>query len=195
MHASLSAIGRVDGGGRGVVAALLEAIGDGNLVVAAGTDQNSLTSRAHLARIAGLTDAEAASFRQRMPAFDPRTTPSTSGAISEAVRTTPGAVRSAHPQSSFAALGPQAAELMADHPLECHLGRDSPLGKLYKRDTAILLVGVGYRACSALHLAEYLYVARPPMRTYWCVIFAGGRRSWRAYRDVVLDDRQFDAIR
>jgi aminoglycoside 3-N-acetyltransferase len=196
VHASLRSIGYVDGGAPTVVAALRDAVGDsGNIVVPASTEANSLTSRAHRARIARLSAAEAKNYRDAMPAFDPASTPGGAGAIAEAVRTAKGAFRSEHPQSSFAAIGPLAWDLMANHSLDCHLGEDSPLGHLYKLDrTFVLLLGVGYKACTALHLAEYRYTANPPRRTYACVVATDGRRHWAAYRDVVLDDHQFGVI-
>ncbi len=196
VHASLRSIGRVEGGAPAVVAALREAVGAaGNIVVPASTESNSLTSRAHRARIASMTPAQAAEYREAMPAFDPATTPGGAGAVAEEVRTTAGAFRSDHPQSSFAAIGPQARYLMADHRLDCHLGEDSPLGKLYKLDEAfVLLLGVGYAACTAMHLAEYRYTPDPPTCTYACVTTAGGKRHWVSYRDVVLDDRRFPEI-
>ena len=95
-----------------------------------------------------------------MLAFDPEATPTSAGAVAEALRTTPGAERSDHPQSSFAAVGHDARELMAGHRLNCHLGEDSPLAKLYERDASILLLGVEYLSCTAFHLAEYRYTKR-----------------------------------
>ena len=73
-------------------------------------------------------------------------------------------MRSAHPQTSFAALGPKARELMNDHAVDCHLGECSPLGRLYEEGAWILLLGVGYATCSAFHLAEYRYTPNPPTR-------------------------------
>ena len=88
------------------------------------TEENSNFSRAHRDLIAGMKSAELRAYRKDMPPFDKDTTPSGMGAIAETLRTTPGAVRSAHPQSSFAAIGPEAENLMADHQLDCHLGED-----------------------------------------------------------------------
>jgi aminoglycoside 3-N-acetyltransferase len=106
VHASLRSIGWVKGGATTVVGALREAVGDdGNIVVPASTEANSMTSRAHRKRIASMTADEVRKYKLEMPAFDRDTTPSGGGAISEAVRKSKGAVRSAHPQSSFAAVG------------------------------------------------------------------------------------------
>jgi aminoglycoside 3-N-acetyltransferase len=206
VHASLRSLGWVPGGAAAVVSALREAVGpDGHVVVPTGTEENSRTSRVHQAHIAMLTPDEVEEYYLAMPAFDKDATPSGMGAISEALRTADGAARSAHPQSSFAAIGPEADLLMADHPLECHLGPDSPLGKLAKMDAQVLMAGVGYWAFTGFHLAEYLYTPRPPKRTYACVVApttgttgttvtgAGGGR-WEEYEDVVLDDQKFEDI-
>ena len=83
---------------------------------------------------------------------------------------------------------------MADHQLESHLGERSPLAKLYDRDAQVLMLGVGYGYCTAMHLAEYRYTARPPRQTYTCVVTTDGRRGWIGYHDVVLDDNDFEEI-
>jgi len=195
VHASLSHIGHVRGGAETVIDALLEVLGpDGTLVTGAGTPENSTTSRAFRMRTAGFTPDELERFCAKMPAFDRASTPTSVGAIAEALRNTPGAHRSAHPQSSFAAVGREAKELMAGHRVSCHLGEDSPLAKLYKRDAQILMLGVDYRSCSAFHLAEYRYRAHPPKRVYSCVVKKRGKPRWSYYRDVVLDDGDFEII-
>jgi aminoglycoside 3-N-acetyltransferase len=196
VHASLHSIGWVVGGAAAVVAALGEALGPGGtLVVPASTADNSDSSRDHLTRIAGLTPGQVKAYRTAMPPFDRARTPAQGvGRIAEEVRTSPGAIRSAHPQTSFAALGPLARFLMKRHQMDCHLGEDSPLGKLYGVGAWVLMLGVGYQACTALHLAEYRYTPCPPKRTYRCVVSYRGHRQWRSYQDVVLDDSDFAAI-
>jgi aminoglycoside 3-N-acetyltransferase len=196
VNASMSSIGRVAGGAPAVVAALRGVLGStGTLVVPTGTADNSDTSRAHLDRIKGMTASQVARYRASMPPFDPDTTPSTgAGRIAEEVRTLPGAVRSAHPQTSFAAIGPMASRLMDGHALDCHLGEASPLGRLYEADAWILLLGVGYEACTALHLGEYRYRHDPPRRTYRCVITRDGHAAWWEYMDVDLDDRDLGPL-
>jgi aminoglycoside 3-N-acetyltransferase len=192
VHASVGSIGLADGGASTVVSALHAAVGGtGNVVTPTMTMENSLTSRAHQNLIADMTEERVEEFKRGMPAFDKDATPSTSGALGEALRSVAGAVRSAHPQSSFAAIGPDAEDLMADHEPDCHLGEFSPLAKLYKMAASVLLVGVGYEACSAFHLAEYRYVKFPPREKYSCVVLENGERKWFVYEDVVLDDRDF----
>ncbi|MCT9934233.1 AAC(3) family N-acetyltransferase [Planotetraspora sp. A-T 1434] len=193
LHASLSAIGGVRGGAATVVTALRDVLGpDGTLVVPVHTADNSETSPEHLRAIRGMTEAEVALFRRRMPAFDPLRTPSTGmGRIAEHVRTTDGAVRSAHPQTSFAAVGPRAAALMADHAPDCHLGEKSPLARLYKVQARVLLLGVGYDRCTAFHLGEYRCPKTPPRRFYRCVVNFGHGPQWWEYEDVDLTDHDF----
>ena len=109
VHASLKSLGWVAGGAPAVVSALRTAVGpDGHVVVPTGTEENSNTSRVHRAKIAMMTPEQVERHEQGMPAFEKDGTPSGMGAISEALRTATGALRSDHPQSSFAAIGPRA---------------------------------------------------------------------------------------
>jgi aminoglycoside 3-N-acetyltransferase len=189
-------IGPVDGGAATVLGALQAAAGPGaTLVAPAGTSANSLSSTAFREQTAGRDGAELAKFVAAMPGFDPATTPSSGmGAFAEYLRVTPGAVRSAHPQSSFAALGPGAANCAARHKMNCHLGQDSPLGWLYRADAAVLLLGVSYASCTAFHLAEYLLPVEPRRRQYRCFTLADGSRREHAFCDIDLDDSDFEAL-
>ncbi|MFG3497775.1 aminoglycoside N(3)-acetyltransferase [Streptomyces sp. NPDC047928] len=195
VHASLRALGPVAGGGRTVVRALLRALGpDGTLVVPTFTAHNSDTSPAYRERVRGLGDAEVAAVRASMEPYDPLTMASTGvGILPELVRTAPGALRSAHPQTSFAALGAHAEKVVGDHRPDCHLGEDSPLARLYDLRARILLLGTGFDTCTAFHLGEYR-VRRPPRRAYRCVVREGGVRRWWEYEDVDLTDGDFGAL-
>ncbi|MFC9244618.1 aminoglycoside N(3)-acetyltransferase [Streptomyces sp. NPDC057136] len=195
VHASMRSVGAVDGGARTLVGALRRALGpDGTLVVPSITPENSDTSPAYRRSVHGLGEEGREAVRAAMPPFDRATTPAPSvGRLAEAVRLTPGAERSGHPQTSFAALGPAADALTARHRPDCHYGEDSPLAALYESDARILLLGTGFDTCTAFHLAEYR-VARPPLRRYRCVVTAEGRRRWWEYEDVDLDDSDFAAL-
>lgn len=208
VHASLRGTGLRAEELRG---ALLAAVGPGGTLAApAFTPQNSKTSTAHLARIAGLSEEGVRAFRAAMPAFDPEHTPSHGmGVLAEAVRTAPGAARSGHPQTSFAAVGAGARELCAGHPLTSHLGEESPLGKMFWEGWKVLMINVGFSVCTAFHLAEYR-IPKPPLRMYECVVkvnlpgSSGGqpchgkeapkREGWTAYEDIALDDSDFAEI-
>ncbi|MFF2143092.1 aminoglycoside N(3)-acetyltransferase [Kitasatospora sp. NPDC058190] len=189
VQASLRALGPVEGGAGGVVDALLEVLGEeGTLVAYTATPENSSTSRIYQAAVAGLSPAEVDAYRARMPRFDPTTTPAspTMGALSEAVRSRPGALRSAHPQTSWAAVGPLAGEITGHHPLTSHLGPDSPLGRLYDLDARVLMLGVEMARFTPFHLADL----RQPgvrVREYRCVAPDG----WISFEAPDLDDLHF----
>lgn len=189
VHSSLSSLGWVCGGATAMVQALLDALGpDGTLVAPAHTADNRDPSRWH-------HDPVPARWwpviRANLPGFDPALTPSTGvGAVAERVRTWPGAVRSAHPQTSFAALGPAGPDLVRGHELESQLGEASPLARLERDGAAVLLLGVGFDRCTAFHLAEYRLPAPRPRRNSCAVMTPAGRR-WITYTGIVLDDSDF----
>lgn len=192
VHASMRSAG---GSARSMADALRRALGpEGTLVVPAFTPENSDTSRSYLDRVRGLSDRARAEVRATMPAFDPAVSPAPAmGVFAETVRQSPGALRSAHPQTSFAALGPAAAKLLGGHRQDCHLGEDSPLARLYDADAQVLLLGTGFDSCTAFHLGEYRR-PEPPRRPYRCVVAREGRRDWWGYEDIALDDSDFAAM-
>jgi aminoglycoside 3-N-acetyltransferase len=196
LHSSVSSIGLVVGGARTVVAALRDRLGSyGTLVVPTGTSANSDTSPHYRAAVTGMTGREVTQHRAAMPAYDPETTPSNEmGRIAEHVRRLPGAMRSAHPHTSFAALGPQAKFLTDGHARECLLGERSPLARLHDAEALVLLLGVGYDRCTAFHLAEYRYTSAPPRRTYRAVVDDGRGREWCEFEDVDLDAGDFASL-
>jgi aminoglycoside 3-N-acetyltransferase len=191
VHSSLRAVGRVCGGAMAVVQALLDVLGpEGTLVVPAMTAGNRDPSTWD----PPVPESRWRVIRDTLPGYDPATTPSEGvGVVAEQVRTWPGAARSGHPQSSFAAVGAHAATLMADHRLDCHLGEASPLAKLAAGGARVLLLGVGYHRVTAFHLAEYRQ-PDPPYREYACAVATPDGRRWLAYRDVGLDDSDFGRL-
>jgi aminoglycoside 3-N-acetyltransferase len=132
VHTSLRAVGWVEGGARTVIDALRAAVGpEGTLVMPSMTDG-------------------------RGP-FDPRTTPTDEmGIVAETFWRLPGVLRSTHPNSAFAAEGPLAKEIVATHPLADPEGIDSPIGRVYRHDGWILLLGVGHDANTTIHVGESL---------------------------------------
>ncbi|MEU2666723.1 AAC(3) family N-acetyltransferase [Micromonospora sp. AMSO12t] len=197
VHCALSRVGRVAGGPATLLAALRDVLGGaGTVVVPAQTAGNSTTSRAFRAATAGSGPAGVAAAEAAIVPFDPERSPAEGmGVFAEHVRRQPGACRSHHPQTSFAALGPDAARLTAVHDLDCHLGERSPLGALHAADAVVLLLGVDWSVCTAFHLAEYR-LRRPPVdRAYRCYVRdAAGRRVRHDFQALDLHDTDFPLI-
>ncbi|MFH1566409.1 MAG: AAC(3) family N-acetyltransferase, partial [Gemmatimonadota bacterium] len=161
VHSSLSSFGHVDGGAEAVVAAFLEVLGPEGTLAAPifrrffweGPDQ----------------------------VWDRDASPSLMGRISEAVRTWPGARRSAHAPHPIAAVGRLAADLTGRRN-RSDFAFDSPFARLIELEARIVLVGVGYQVCTLMHLLEER--CEIPYR-HWVelegTVVEDGRAARRAY--------------
>lgn len=203
VHSSLSALGWVCGGAPAVVSALITALNAdgadpnaprGTLMMPTHTASNTEPSRwRHPAAPQAWWDV----IRQNMPAFDPLRTPTLGmGAIPENFRRWPDVLRSAHPVGSFAALGPHATWLLAEHHgPDAMFGKNSPIERLYELDGHVLLLGVGHDSNTSLHLAEYRadYAGKTTFRE-GCAMLVDGTRQWVAYDMLALDDEDFKEL-
>ncbi len=187
VHSSLSSLGWVCGGAVAVVQGLLDVLGPGGTLVvpahSADLSDPALWSRPPV------PEEWWEAIRASIPAYDPLTTRSRGvGVIPETVRTWPGARRSAHPHSSFAAVGPRAAEITEGHAPDCRLGERSPLARLEACGARVLLLGAGYDSCTSFHLAEYRIpspleeVGRP------------GPDGWETMTEVSITSERFDEL-
>jgi aminoglycoside 3-N-acetyltransferase len=192
MHSSYRSLGFLPGGPQAAVQAVLDALGpDGTLVVPTHTPDNSdpaFWSRPPVPR------EWWEPIRREAPGFDPARTPASKsmGVLSETVRAWPGALRSDHPEVSFAAVGPRAAEVVGTHRLEDGLGEDSPLGAVYRLDGQVLLLGCGHGNNTSLHLAETRQ-PDPPTHTAGAVLRrpGGGVGEWVTWTEVQPDESMF----
>nr|WP_298373647.1 AAC(3) family N-acetyltransferase [uncultured Halomonas sp.] len=190
VHASLSRLGYVVGGAETVVRALLDRIGPkGTLLSPTQTWLNLDPSRG----VHGVPEKYWPTLRAEWPGYDKDVTPSVGmGALAETIRTWPGASRSDHPSRSWSAIGADAVALTDRHDLSDVHGEASPLGAVYRRGGGILMMGVDYDKCTALHLAETR--AAYPNKTYldeksWINTPHGRERV--SYRTLDFDDSDF----
>ena len=193
VHSSVRSLGWVAGGPVAVVQALLDVLGPrGTLVVPTHTPGNSDPA---VWRNPPVPQPWWSVIRDEMPGFDPSLTPSQwMGAVPEQVRTWPGALRSDHPHTSFAALGPQAPAIVRGHRLNSMLGEHSPLARIYDLDGDVLLLGVSHGSNTSLHLAEYRVPNPPTAPLGSAVLTNGGGRSWVWWDDVAVDEGDFVAL-
>ena len=194
VHSSLTALGWVCGGPVAVIEGLLGAVGDhGTLVMPA--HSNDLSDPSRWVNPAVPSDWWPL-IREAMPPYDPLVTPTSGmGVIPENFRSRPGVLRSNHPTSSLAALGPRASEILAEQPLDDPHGELSPLARLYQLGGQVLLLGVGFGSNTSLHLAERRAFGDRQSRYHsGSPILIDGLRAWVQYEEPDVDETDFERL-
>ncbi|WP_307836818.1 aminoglycoside N(3)-acetyltransferase [Acrocarpospora phusangensis] len=193
LHSSMKSLGYVVGGVQAVVQAFLDALGPtGTLVVPTQTGDNSDPAGW---RNPPVPEEWWPVIRSQSPGYDPAVTPSRwMGLLPETVRTWPGAVRSAHPWLSFAAIGAHAETVTGGHRLDDALGEDSPLGALYRLDGKVLLLGVGHDSNTSLHLGEWRQESPPRGPHGASIRRADGTSEWVTWTDVLEKEDDFEEL-
>lgn len=130
VHSALGAIGPIEGGAQTLIEAFLAVLGEeGTLAMPAMTDP--------------------------FVRFDPATSPSNVGALTEALRKDPRAHRSRFPVHSVVARGRRAEALCAEHErCSAGCGAGSPFYKMWQWGGKILLLGVDQDRNTCLHAFE-----------------------------------------
>lgn len=133
VHASLRRVGPVVGGATGVIEAVRLATGP----------------RATMVMMVAAADEEP---------FDRLTTEADEdvGVLAEEFRTHPGVTVNDHPACRFAALGPDAADLLDPQPVDHYYGPGSTLERLYRAGVQVLRLGSDIDTVTLTHYAEYL---------------------------------------
>lgn len=155
VHVALGRVGYVIGGPRGLIQSLLDAVGPKGLVCMPGFSGDAYDPVDHLS-----LDVSADTHRHiraQVPGYDPSlSNVRENGSVPEAFRSWPGVVRSPHPTSSVLMYGAGALTLSVPHDPHCWAtGSDTPWERLrFRPRMKILLIGVGWNRCSALHAAE-----------------------------------------
>jgi|SRR5579871_808406 len=154
VHASLRAIGPIEGGAETLVRAFRQALGpEGTLLIPTFTGAlRDPAERPDPPETAGSLERA----RAAVPIFDPDKTPADPGmgVFAETVRRQPDAQRSDHPTLSFAAIGARATLFTRNTPFHYPLGSESPLAHLHRQNGWVLLIGVDQEINTSLHLAE-----------------------------------------
>ena len=138
VHSDLARLGDVEDGPEAVIDALLATVGPaGTILMPTLSSHDSHTPT-------------------NPPTFDPAHTPGNGGAIAEAFRQRPEAVRSLHPTHSVAAIGLGAAALTSYHIASITPCDElSPYGRLAAlEDGFVLLLGTSHAANLTLHTVE-----------------------------------------
>ena len=155
VHTALGQVGHVIGGPRGLIQALMLAVGAQGLICMPGFSEDAYDPVENL-DLEINPDAHD-HIRRQVPGFDPAlSNVRKNGSVPEAFRRWPGVIRSPHPTSSVLLFGPDAKDLSVPHdPYGWATGPETPWGRLRSRERMkILLIGVGWNRCSALHVAE-----------------------------------------
>ena len=137
VHSSLSSMGLVEGGADTVVDSLLTSLGkEGTLVVPTFT-----------------YPADYPDSRDPDWIFDPASTHSGMGAITNAARKRTGAFRSIHLWHSVAAIGP-LANTIVNSGTSSAWDSESPMAWVFNNGGWILMLGVPYQNLTAIHVWE-----------------------------------------
>jgi aminoglycoside 3-N-acetyltransferase len=153
VHSSLSRFGYLPGGPAAMVQALLDVLGP----------RGTLVLPTHSNCVLGT------------PPYDPLTSPSNTGAVTEYFRKLPGVVRGAHPTHSVAALGPRAVELTsAQRADRTPMDREGFWGRLCDLGGDVLLL-CPIRSATVFHAGE-AWLGLPQRNLIAHTLDANGKR-------------------
>jgi aminoglycoside 3-N-acetyltransferase len=146
VHSSLGGLGWTEGGPETVIRALLLVLGP----------------RGTLLMPVYPMDRPTKDWLDTDPIYDPRSSPSRLGAISEMFRSWPGVVHGDHPTHPVAGLGPLADEVLRAHGwTPGPYGERSAYAELARRGGRIVALGSPFSQVSSFHVVEEAHPAFP----------------------------------
>lgn len=156
VHSSMSSLGFVLNGANDIIDTLLKKVGSSGTILMPG-HSGQITDPSEWSNPA-IYKSDIERVKKFIRPFDTRTTPVRNrGVVPEVFMLYSGTKRSSHPISSIMANGAGADRYIKDHALNESEGIKSPVGKLYTRSNGhVLLLGVSFDVCTALHLCEFL---------------------------------------
>ncbi|WP_161605999.1 aminoglycoside 3-N-acetyltransferase [Microlunatus speluncae] len=178
VHVRLSALGWMVGGIDAVVWALRDVVGSAGTIMA-------FTGWEDSPYHVGLWPERWQEAYRDQPPFDPAASAARRefGRFPERLRTWPGALRSSHPEVSFTAWGPAAAELITEPADGDPWGSDGPLGRLVASDGQVLMLGASLKRLTLCHHAEAIAdVGGKRYHEYRMPVLRDGRTEWVDYR-------------
>ncbi|MCK5246948.1 aminoglycoside 3-N-acetyltransferase, partial [Candidatus Bipolaricaulota bacterium] len=180
LHASVGEIGWIVGGPEEVLGAVTDVLGDrGTVMMYVGWEGSPYDIAVEARELPP-------ALLEIWPAYNPLTSRAMHAwsMLTEYLRTWPGALRSDHPDHSFAAVGANATELTQDHPLQYGMGPESPLAKLCELKGKVLLLGAPLSSVTLLHHAEHLAdVPGKAVVHYKAPILQNDSKTWVAIEE------------
>ena len=181
LHVSIKAIGWIVGGPDMVLQSIIDVIStSGTLMMLVSWEESTYD-------LERWSEDRRQAYLEECPPFDPATSRARTremGVLPEYLRTWPGAFRSGHPVTSFAAFGARAGWLTHDHPMNYPNGSGSPLDKLCQAGGKVLSLGAPLETLTVLHYAENL--ARVPTKRvvrFQAPVLRDGEPVWITIED------------
>lgn len=192
VHSSLSSLGWVNGGAVAVIQALMDVVTEQGTIVM--PSQSVELSDPSEWQYPPVPEEWWHGIKESMPAYNADYTPTAGmGKIVEVFRSYPEVLRSSHPNYSFIAWGKDKHEILHQQSLNFGLGEQSPLGKLYMRQSFVLLLGAGFDSNTCFHLAEYR-IPNQKVISKGAPMIVEDKKIWKEYEDLEFREGFFEEI-
>ncbi|MBW9212807.1 MULTISPECIES: aminoglycoside N(3)-acetyltransferase [Terrabacteria group] len=189
VHTKMSAFNYVIGGAKTIVDGLFELCQNGGTILM--PTQVADNSEPSDWKNPPISPELWKTVRQEIPVFDSESSDTHyMGSVVLNFQHRKGVVSSGHPSDSYAAWGRYAKLLVNGQSMHFPLSEESPAARLYELKGYVLLMGVDFSSCTALHLAEYRADCRP-VEIQGAMIETKDEHKWKEYLNLQLDSDDF----